>query len=71
MATQIEQRLPRRVTSVNKVIYRPDRSSLTDLNIELDNIVIQVKAGGGKGLTLLMIQEKLLSDMYLILNLLF
>lgn len=51
MATQIEQRLPGRVTSVNKVVYRPDGSILTDLDIELDNIVIQVKAGGGKGLT--------------------
>ena len=51
VATQIEQRLPGRVTSVNKVVYRPDGSILTDLDIELDNIVIQVKAGGGKGLT--------------------
>lgn len=56
MATQIEQRLPGRVASVNKVVYRPDGSILTDLDIELDNIVIQ---------------EKLLSDMYLILSLLF
>ena len=47
MATQIEQSLPGRVTSVNKVVYRPDGSILTDLDIELDNIVIQVKTGGG------------------------
>lgn len=36
---------------LNKVVYRPAGSILTDLDIELDNIVIQVKAGGGKGLT--------------------
>ena len=51
VATQIEQSLPGRVTSVNKVVYRPDGSILTDLDIELDNIVIQVKTGGGKKLT--------------------
>lgn len=48
---QIEQSLSGRVTSVNKVVYRPDGSILTDLDIELDNIVIQVNTGGGKGLT--------------------
>ncbi len=51
VATQIEQSLPGRVKSVNKVVYRSDGSILTDLDIELDSIVIQVKAGGGKGLT--------------------
>ncbi len=51
VATKIEQSLPGRVTSVNKVVYRPDGSILTDLDIELDNIVIQVKTGGGKGVT--------------------
>ena len=48
VATQIEQSIPRRVTSVNKVVYRPDGSILTDIDIELDNIVIQVKTGGDK-----------------------
>ncbi len=76
MATQIEQSIPGRVTSVNKVIYRLDGSILTDLDIELDNIVIQVKTGDGKGLTkqlvtLRIVQEKLLLDMYLMLSLLF
>ena len=36
---------------VNRNIYRSDGSILTDLDIELDTIVIQVKSGGGKGLT--------------------
>lgn len=76
MATQIEQSIPGRVTSVNKVIYRLDGSILTDLDIESDNIVIQVKTGDGKGLTkqlvtLRIVQEKLLLDMYLMLSLLF
>ena len=51
VAMQIEHSLPGRVISVNKVVYRPDGSILTDLDIELDNIVIQVKTGGGKGVT--------------------
>lgn len=51
VATQIEQHLPGRITSVNRVVNRPDGSILTDLDIELDNIVIQVKTGGGKKLT--------------------
>ena len=48
VATQIEQKLLGRVASVNKVVYRSDGSILTDLDIELDSIVIQVKTGGGK-----------------------
>lgn len=57
VTTQIEQSIPGRVTSVNKVVYRPDGSILTDLDIELGNIVIQVKTGGGKGLTKQMVNS--------------
>ena len=51
MATQIEQEFPGSVNGVNRIVHRPDGSILTDLDIELENIVIQVKSGGGKGLT--------------------
>lgn len=51
LATQIEKEVPGKVIAVNKKVYRNDGSVLTDLDIELDNIVIQVKSGGGKKLT--------------------
>ena len=50
LATEIEKNMPGRVKSVNKDIYRDDGSLWTDLDIELDSIVIQVKAGGGNRL---------------------
>lgn len=51
VATQIEREFPGSVNGVNRIVHRPDGSILTDLDIELENIVIQVKSGGGKGLT--------------------
>ena len=48
LATQIEKEVPGKVIAVNKKVYRDDGSVLTDLDIELDNIVIQVKSGGEK-----------------------
>ena len=50
-ANAIEARCPGKVVDVNKIVYRPDGTILTDFDIELDNIIIQVKAGTAKGLT--------------------
>ena len=50
-ATQIEAEFPGKVVSINKKVYRDDGFLLTDFDIELDNIIIQVKAGSGKKLT--------------------
>ena len=49
-ANAIESIFPQRVVSVNRVVYRPDGTTLTDFDIELDNVVIQVKSGSGKKL---------------------
>ena len=51
VATRIEQEFPNSVKGVNRIIRRPDGSPITDLDIELENIVIQVKSGGAKGFT--------------------
>ena len=50
-ATAIDAQIPGKVVNVNKITYRPDGTILTDFYIELDNTVIQVKAGTAKGLT--------------------
>jgi RHS repeat-associated protein len=50
-ANAIEKRYPGKVVDVNKKIYRADGTPLTDYDIELDNAIIQVKQGGGKGST--------------------
>ncbi|OKP99460.1 hypothetical protein A3849_04430 [Paenibacillus sp. P46E] len=50
-ANAIEARYPGKVVDVNKKVYRPDGTPLTDYDIELDNAIIQVKQGGGKGAT--------------------
>ena len=50
-ANAIEARCPGKVVDVNKIVYSPDGTILTDFDIELDNIIIQVKAGTAKGLT--------------------
>ena len=47
----IEERFPGRVVAVNRDMFKPDGSNLTDADIELDNIIIQVKSGSGKKLT--------------------
>lgn len=50
-ATAIDAKFPGRVESVNKKAYRPDGSELTDFDIALkDNMVIQVKKDGARGL---------------------
>lgn len=50
LATEIDSRMPGRVVDVNVKAYRDDGTTLTDFDIELTDIVIQVKSGGGKGL---------------------
>ncbi|KWX81114.1 hypothetical protein AMQ83_35080 [Paenibacillus riograndensis] len=50
-ANAIEARYPGKVVDVNKKVYRQDGTPLTDYDIELDNAIIQVKQGGGKGAT--------------------
>ncbi|KGE19584.1 hypothetical protein PWYN_09730 [Paenibacillus wynnii] len=50
-ANAIEVKYPGKVVDVNKKVYRPDGTPLTDYDIELDNAIIQVKQGGGKGST--------------------
>jgi hypothetical protein len=50
-ANAIELLFPERVVDVNRLLFRPDGSTLTDCDIELTDIVIQVKSGSGKGLT--------------------
>lgn len=42
---------PDTVIAVNKIVSRPDGSTLTDYDIELDHYIIQVKEGTGKGAT--------------------
>jgi len=39
------------VIDVNTDLYRPNGSKLTDIDIELDTIVIQVKSGSGAKIT--------------------
>lgn len=51
LATAIDKAIPGKVVDVNRIIKDPSGRILTDLDIELDNIIIQVKSGGGKGLT--------------------
>ncbi|MDR2940652.1 MAG: hypothetical protein LBV08_10095 [Clostridiales bacterium] len=50
-ANAIESKFPGRVVGVNQITLRQNGSILTDFDIELDSIVIQVKSGTGKGLT--------------------
>lgn len=50
-ANEIEKKFPGRVVGVEINVFRSDGSLLTDLDIELSNVVIQVKSGSGKKLT--------------------
>ena len=51
LANSIDDAMPGKVIDVNKVVKNTDGRIVTDFDIELDNAVIQVKSGGGKGLT--------------------
>lgn len=50
-ATEIDKAIPGKVVEVNKIVYRTDGTILTDYDIVLNDMIIQVKSGGGKGLT--------------------
>ncbi len=52
LATNIDATHPGKVVAVNKIVKDPTTGkTITDFDIETDNAVIQVKSGGGKGLT--------------------
>ena len=52
LATNIDAIHPGKVVAVNKIVKDPTTGkTITDFDIETDNAVIQVKSGGGKGLT--------------------
>ena len=51
LANSIESKLPGRINNVNRVVKDASGRIVTDFDIELDNVIIQVKSGGGKGLT--------------------
>jgi hypothetical protein len=57
-ANAIDLEFPNRVIDIDKKVYRLDGSIITDYDIELDNIVIQVKSGSGKKLTTQMIRTQ-------------
>jgi len=50
LANEIESRYLGHVVAVNKEVTTPDGNVVTELDIETQNSVIQVKSGGGKGL---------------------
>lgn len=51
LANAIEEKFPGKVKAVEKLFYDNNGKLVTDLDIELDDIVIQVKSGSAKGLT--------------------
>ena len=56
LANAIENKFPGRVQAVEKIVYLPDGVAYTDLDIELDYVVIQVKSGKANGLTRQMVK---------------
>ena len=50
LADSIERLLSGHIIMVNRKVYRSDGSTATDFDIELRSIIIEVKAGKGKGL---------------------
>lgn len=52
LATNIDSEYPGMVEDVNRIVKDPiSGNPITDFDIETDKAVIQVKSGGGKGLT--------------------
>ena len=50
-ANAIESIFPGRVTAINKIVKDANNKIITDYDIELDTVIIQVKSGSAKGLT--------------------
>ena len=55
LANAIEARFPGQIKAVERVIFDANGNRITDLDIELEKIIIQVKSGSAKGLTRQMI----------------
>ncbi len=51
LANSINDAIPGKVTDINKIVKDLGGRIVTDFDIELNDTVIQVKSGGGKGLT--------------------
>ena len=51
LANVIEEKFPGKIKAVERLLYDSDGRLVTDLDIELDDIIIQVKSGSAKGLT--------------------
>ena len=62
VANAIDNASPGSVVGVNTIVYRNDGSILGDLDVELRNIIIEVKSGGGNGLTKQLTKLKKYSD---------
>jgi len=62
LANKIEIRYPGHVVGVNRKIRDTRGKIVTEIDIELQNANIQVKSGGGKGLTRQVIQTQAISD---------
>jgi len=62
LANKIEARYPGHVVGVNRKIKDARGKIVTEIDIELQNANIQVKSGGGKGLTRQVIQTQVISD---------
>jgi len=50
-ANAIESKFPGRVEAVNKIVKDGTGRTITDYDIELDNVIIQIKSGSARGLT--------------------
>ena len=51
LATNIEKEFPNKIIGFERDIFKPDDTKLTDFDIELDNLIIEVKSGSGNKLT--------------------
>jgi hypothetical protein len=49
LANDLEAALPGKVVGTNLPVYRPNGSLATDADIEMDDAIIQVKSGSGRG----------------------
>lgn len=62
LANKIEARYPGHVAGVNRKIRDARGRAVTEIDIELRNANIQVKSGGGKGLTRQVIKTITISE---------
>ena len=62
LANKIEARYPGHIVGVNRKIRDTRGRVVTDIDIELQNANIQVKSGGGRGLTRQVIATQAVSE---------